>query len=250
MRDLLIRCSSLGKIMTEPTAAAKKAGEVLSAGAKTYLRSLAAQEIFGVDFEVSTKAMEKGIEVEDESIALLNRVLGLSLTKNTERRDDGNISGECDLHDAQRRCGYDLKSSWSLGTFPILQIDAEDSGYEWQARGYMRLWDADSWTVAYAMVDTPERLIGFEPIQMHSVSHIPEAHRLTTWTIERHVALEDAMVERVKAARTYLAQVIAEFDRQHRGAHPEQEMGKELRELVRFAISATMPVLVGEYKPS
>ena len=51
MRELLIRCSSLGKIMTSPTAAAIKAGEVLSEGAKTYLRGLVAQEIFGVDFD-------------------------------------------------------------------------------------------------------------------------------------------------------------------------------------------------------
>ena len=103
------RCSSIGKLMTEP----KSKSEVLSVGAKTYIRELAAQEIFGVDFVVSSKAMEKGIEAEGDSIDLLNSVRGLSLVKNTERRSDGYLTGECDLHDAAGREGYDLKTAWS-----------------------------------------------------------------------------------------------------------------------------------------
>lgn len=220
MRDILIRCSSLGKIMTEPTAAARKAGEVLSVGAKTHVRQLAAQEIFGIDFEVRAKQMDKGIECEQDAIALLNRVRGLALTKNTERRTDGFITGECDLFDAQRRRGHDLKCAWSAATFPILPADAEDREYEWQARGYMLLWDADEWEVNHALVDTPERLIGSEPITMHIVSHIPEHMRLTTWTVKRDAAMEEAIRERVRAARDYCAEVIAEFDRAHRACNP------------------------------
>lgn len=43
------RCSSIGKLMTEPKS---KSEGPLSVGAKTYIRELAAQEIFGVDFVV------------------------------------------------------------------------------------------------------------------------------------------------------------------------------------------------------
>ena len=49
------RCSSIGKLMTEPRS---KSDGPLSVGAKTYIRELAAQEIFGVDFVVSSKAIE------------------------------------------------------------------------------------------------------------------------------------------------------------------------------------------------
>ena len=212
MREILIRCSSLGKIMTEPKTL--KEGP-LSVGAKTYIRELAQQEILGVDFEFSSKETQKGIEVEDDSIALLNRVRGLSLVKNTERKSSGLISGECDLYDAERKRGHDLKSSWSAKTFPGWVVDCEDKLYEWQMRGYMRLWDADEWEVNYALVDTPERLIGFEPLQMHIVSHIPEHMRLTSWTIQRDFDKERAIVEKVKAAREYYTQVIAEFDQIH-----------------------------------
>lgn len=212
MREILIRCSSLGKIMTEPKT---KTEGILSVGAKTYIRELAQQEILGVEFSFSSKETEKGIEVEDESIALLNRVRGLSLAKNTERKSNGLITGECDLYDAERKRGHDLKSSWSAKTFPGWVVDCEDKLYEWQMRGYMLLWDADEWEVNYALVDTPERLIGFEPLAMHVVSHIPEHMRLTSWTIQRDFAKERAIAEKVEAAREYYAKVVQEFDQIH-----------------------------------
>lgn len=212
MRDLLIRCSSIGKLMTEPKT---KAEGPLSVGAKTHIRTLAAQEIFGVDFEVSSKEMEKGALMEPEAIALLNRVRGLSLSKNTERRANDWITGECDLFDSAARRGHDLKCSWSVATFPLVVVDCEDKLYEWQMRGYMWLWDADEWEVNYTLLSTPEHLARWEPASMHFVDHIPEHQRLTTWTLTRDAAKEAAMVEKVKAARSYYAEVIAEFDRLH-----------------------------------
>lgn len=214
MKPILIRCSSLGKIMTEP----KSKSETLSDGAKTHIREIAAQAILGIDFEVSSKELEKGIRCEPDSIALFNRVRGLSLAKNAERRDDGFITGECDLFHAAARAGYDLKTAWSAATFPIIADDIGGSQrklYEWQCRGYMRLWDADEWHVAYALVNTPEDLIRFEPLSMHTFDHIPEHMRLTVWTIKRDRALEAAMDEKVRAARAYYAEVLAEFDRTH-----------------------------------
>lgn len=207
------RCSSIGKLMTEPRS---KSDGPLSVGAKTYIRELAAQEIFGVDFVVSSKAMEKGIEVEEDSIQLLNRVRGLSLTKNTERKFNDFIAGECDLFDDQRKRGHDVKSSWSIATFPICIDDCKDSLYEWQMRGYMALWDAEEWEVNYCLVDTPDRLISFEPMQLHFVSNIPEHMRVTTWTVKRDMEKEAAIFEKVKHAREYFKSVIQEFDKTHK----------------------------------
>ena len=206
------RCSSLGKLMTEPRS---KSEGVLSVGAKTYIRELAAQEIFGVEFEVSSKAIEKGIEVEGDAIDLLNSVRGLSLFKNTERKSNEFITGECDLFDAEAKRGHDIKSSWSIATFPITVADCEDRLYEWQMRGYMALWDADEWEVNYCLVDTPDRLIGFEPMPLHVVSHLPEWMRVTTWTVKRDLEKEAAIYEKVKAANEYLNLVINEFDQTH-----------------------------------
>jgi hypothetical protein len=215
--EILFRCSSIGKLMTEPKS---KAEGPLSVGAKTYIRQLAAQEIFGVDFEVSSKQMEKGIQCEAESIALLNRVRGLSLSKNTERKSNGFITGECDLFDPVPRRGHDTKTSWSIATFPICFADCEDKLYEWQMRGYMWLWDADEWEVNCCLVNTPESLIGYEPMALHFVDHIPEHMRVTTWAIRRDKDKEALIAEKVKAARDYFLLVIAEFSM----THPELEL--------------------------
>jgi len=217
--DLLIRCSSLGKIMTAPKS---KAEGVLSVGAKTYIRSLVAQALFSVDFVVSSKQMEKGIEVEGEGIALLTRVRGLNLTKNQERRSNGFITGECDVFDATNKRGHDLKCSWSLATFPIAVADCEDKLYEWQMDGYMWLWDAQEWEVNYAMVDTPERLIGYEPLQLHLVGHIPAHMRITTWTVKRDESRIAQIKEKVAAAREYYREVLAEFNQSHRSNSKNQ----------------------------
>lgn len=210
--EILFRCSSVGRLMTEPRA---KSEGPLSKGAKTYIRKLVAEALFGVDFEISGKELEKGTRCEPDSIALLNRVIGLNLAKNTERRTDGFLSGECDLFWPEGRAGYDLKTSWSLATFPITTADCEDAIYEWQARAYMRLWDADEWTVAYAMVNTPEDLIRFEPQSLHFVDHIPEHHRVTTWTVHRDMALEESMVEKIKHAREYFREIAFQFGHTH-----------------------------------
>lgn len=212
MRDILFRCSSIGKLMTEPRS---KTEGPLSKGAKTYIRSLAAQEIFGVEFEFSSKEIQKGIVCEPDSIALLNKVRGLNLTKNSERRSDGVLTGECDLFDAKRGRGHDIKTSWSVATFPITVEDCKDDLYEYQMRGYMRLWDASEWSVDYCLVDTPDDLIRNEPLQLHIVGHIEPNHRVTSWEIQRDLEIEARMVEKVAHARDYFMRVIEEFDKTH-----------------------------------
>lgn len=218
--NILFRASMVGKLMTEPRS---KSDGPLSQGAKSAIRDIAAQHILAIDFDVSSKEMEKGIECEPDSIGLLNRVRGLSLTKNTERRNSELLTGECDLFNAPAREGFDLKTAWSAATFPILADDIGGSArvlYEWQCRVYMPLWDADRWHVAYALVNTPERLIGYEPQSMHFFDHIPEHMRLTVWTIERDAEKEAAMFAKLRHARAYFHEVLDEFDRTHRAGNP------------------------------
>lgn len=212
MSDPLFRCSSLADIMTEPKT---KAEGPLSKGAKTAIRTLAKQEIFGVEFTFTSRETEKGVEVEQEALDLVNRVRGLNLVKNTERRTKNGLTGEPDAIDLPRGTGHDIKNAWSIKTFNAFDVDCEDKTYEWQMRGYMALWDLDVWCVDYCLVDTPERLIGFEPIELHLVSHIPEHLRLTTWTIHRDPELEARIFEKISHATAYYYDCLREFDRGH-----------------------------------
>jgi hypothetical protein len=242
--DLVIRCSSIGRLMATPLNDDLDPGYVtpelqaiiaktkrtdaekalldharrnsLSAGGKTHVRELLREEIYGyTPSEIQTRPVLKGIAVEAQCIEMLARLTDRPLVKNTERRTNGLISGECDVFDAEMSRGRDVKAPYSMETMPIALADCYDSGYEWQMRGYLWLWDATTWCVDYVLVSTPDDLIGFEPTDLHFVDHIPEHLRVTTWAIQRDPAAEALIADKVAAARRYYRQVVAEFDRTH-----------------------------------
>jgi hypothetical protein len=225
----IFRCSSLGKLMTEP----KSKTEVLSAGAKTYIKQLVAQELFGIDFHVSTKPMQKGVLCESEAIIMLNSLRNVYPFKNQERKTNDYITGEADIFDPETKRGHDIKCSWSAATFPITTEDAVDKLYEWQMRGYMMLWDCDVWEVNYCLLDTPEELIGYEPREMHIVSHIPERMRLTTWVIERDKEKEQAIIDKVQQASNYYREVLSQFDHEHEVLQKLQQVNETCARLLK-----------------
>lgn len=157
---------------------------------------------FGYGETFSSKQTEKGKRVEQDSIELINAVYLTEFVKNTERRKTDLITGECDM------IGADVKSSWSLATFPAFQEDAHNSDYEWQARGYMLLWDMPHWDIIYCMVDTPDDLIAYENPRLHKVSHIPEHKRITAVRYLRDAEKEQKMLTKAKAAQQYVAEMM------------------------------------------
>lgn len=203
------RASSLGLIMTDP----KSKDETLSAGAKTEIEKLAKQFVYGFDESISSKYMTKGIQVEDASIELYNSVFFTSHAKNTERISNDWITGECDIYSPSKV--IDIKSSWSLSTFPATAKTGMDKGYEWQGRAYMWLWDAPSFEIAYCMVSTPENLIGYDDPALHYVEHITPSLRVTRVQYERDLALEEKIKQRVEAANIYMNLIIKQIADEH-----------------------------------
>lgn len=205
-----IRCSSLSKIMTEP----KTKSEVLSVGAKTYVEELAKEFVYGFQRVVTSKEMEKGTLVEQHSIDLINDVFFTSYTKNTERRENEWLTGECDIYVPNTKI-IDVKSPWSLATFPATVFAGQNKDYEWQGRGYMMLWDVDHFEINYCMVNTPDELIRFEEPAMHYVDQIDPSLRVTRVPYERDKALEEKIKEKVEAAREYFNQVVEMIALEH-----------------------------------
>jgi len=208
---LKFRASSLSQIMTDP----KGKGEVLSVGAKTFIAKQAKEFVYGFDEKISSKYMDKGIQVEDQSIELLNSVLFTTYQKNTERKDNDWITGECDIFTGDSI--IDIKSSWSLTTFPALAEQGEDKDYEWQLRAYMWLWNVDKASIAYCLVSTPEDLIKYEDQSLHQVDHIAPELRVTRVFYERDKTLEDKIKVKVEAAREYYQQIINQIAKEHQG---------------------------------
>ena len=197
---MLIRCSALRLAMTE--ARAKNAG--LSETAKKVVEDEIRALYFGVREKISSKAMQKGIDCEQVSIDLLNNVefrLSKPYVKNSERKSNEWITGECDIYDAETRTIRDIKTSWSIATYPLFADNAND--YEWQMRGYMMLWDCDTAIVDYCLVDTPEHLIGYEQRELHIVSHIESEKRVKSFVFERDEQKEQRIKERCEQLQEY-----------------------------------------------
>lgn len=204
-----MRCSSLSKIMTEP----KAKDEILSVGAKTHVEELAKEFVYQYTKEVSSKEMEKGIIVEQACIELLNEVLFSNFKKNTERRENDWITGECDINAITRI--HDIKAPWSLATFPATVFAGRDKDYEWQGRGYMMLWDCDEFEIDYCLVTTPDELIRYESEDLHYVDHIDPLLRVTRVPYKRDRALEDQIKRKVDAARAYFDQIVQTIAEEH-----------------------------------
>jgi len=239
MKPFLFRASSLGRIMSdaqsidpsfltdelavisrkktksdeEKALLAPLKEKSLSAGAKTYCEQLAKEFVYGYEQTVSSKYMEKGIMVEDESIELYNTVFFKSASKNTERKTNAWITGECDIEQDDRIT--DIKSAWSLDTFPVTAEQAHDSGYEWQGRAYMMLWDKPMFEVAWCLVDTPSELVGYEDEKMHYVSHLDPALRVTTVRYARDLVLEERIKVKAESANAYIQKIIRDIVEQH-----------------------------------
>jgi len=209
MKIKRFRASSLADIMTEP----KTKGDTLSVGAKTAIIKMAKEFVYGYDERISNKYMSKGTRVENDSIDLLNAVLNTGYVKNEERKNNDWITGECDIVGDNRI--IDIKSSWSLATFPALPSLGEDIRYEWQGRAYMMLWDVPEFSIAYCLVDTPDDLIGWEDQSLHDVSHIIPDLRVTLVHYKRDQALEDKIKYKVDAAREYYEFVIRLISQEH-----------------------------------
>jgi hypothetical protein len=191
-----IRCSSLPKIMTNP----RVKSEVLSETAKSEMIKIAKEDFYGYSSQMSNKYVEKGIKVEDKSIELLSLVKFGQYTKNKVRLNNEFLTGECDINDETNDEIIDIKSSWSLETFPALPSDINIKDYEMQLRGYMMLYERSKASVCYCMVSTPEGLTMYENKLLHEVDHIDPFARVTMLTIERDLEIEKQIEERCKLA--------------------------------------------------
>jgi len=213
-----VRCSQIGKIMTNP----RKSGEVLSQTAKTYVQDLVLQEKYGIRKEFSSRYTDKGNEVEDLSIALVNEVLNYKfIYKNDEHFSNDWVTGTPDVNTDEVL--IDVKSSWDASTFPFFETELPNKDYFYQLQGYMWLTGKTESVLAYCLIDTPfdmvqsevrrahwNALIIGEDEQLrkeveskHKFGHIPNNRRVKYWFVQRDEAVIEAIKERVEICREY-----------------------------------------------
>lgn len=213
---MLIRCSSIHKIVGDPKLKADKDEGKLSQTAKSHVIELAKQEIVGFANFDGSRETEKGNALEQYAIEASGLMRALHFEKNQERKENGYISGECDIYYPARRLIVDTKCSWDIYTHPWFKCEAEakvkSAGYDWQMQGYMWLFDCDVAEVDFWLFPCPENLLGYGDVDklITSIEAIPLHQRLTTVTIKR----DDSKIERIKeraiACQKYHEELLSE----------------------------------------
>lgn len=218
------RPSCLGKLMVDPRS--KK--ESLSETTKSYLKEIYIEEMFGRKREITSKYMEKGTMVEEDSISLASSVLDVMLLKNEETLENDYIKGTPDLvFDSQV---WDIKSSWDIWTFA--NADGENKDYYWQLRGYTWLMGLSKAKLVYCLVNSPAHLIEDEVrVQTYrrgmlgqeetpefykmeadieylmTFDDIDEKLRVKVFDYEFEEEQIEKLKERIEAARKYLSEM-------------------------------------------
>ena len=217
-----IRCSALGKIMTEP----RSKSEVLSETAKTYIQDLFKEKELGIYKDFSSRYTDKGIQMEDQAIQFASDVLGWDfVVKNTERFNNEWLTGEPDI--CTEDLLADIKCSWNGSTFPLFDSEVKNKDYFYQLQGYMMLTGHDKAELVYCLMDTPPQIIEDEirrthwklclieedldvrqaVIDTHTFGHIPNELRVKRFIVEKDEQVIEKIKEKVYICREYYKQL-------------------------------------------
>lgn len=143
----------------------------LSKGAKTFVKEVWLENEKGFKEEVTDKKLKKGVQAEEDAINLISFVDNIMYIKNETRVKKSHISGECDVVTTFNDCEFedsffdvikvidDTKCSWNPRTFMQAELT---TGYEWQGRAYMYLYDADIFRLRHCLVDCPPDVLADE----------------------------------------------------------------------------------------
>ena len=220
---LKIRCSAIGKIMTN----ARSKSEVLSKTCKSYLQELAIEEMYGIKKEFSSRYTDKGIEVERTSIDLVqdNCDFGF-MYKNEEHFENDYLTGTPDVN--TDNILLDVKSSYDASTFPWFEEEIPNKDYYYQLQGYMALCNKRKSVLAYCLVNTPFQIVEDDVRRAHwkehlideneelradvearhNFDHIPPEKRIKTFEVRYDKEVVKAIYERIKECRKYYETLI------------------------------------------
>jgi hypothetical protein len=134
----------------------RKKGE-LSETTKSLCYQIIAREI-GALKQWTSRYIEKGVIMEEESIAYINKVLGTNYEKNYISYDGGTITGTPDIITDDEV--IDIKNSFEVEThLKNITQDELPKQYYYQLQSYMALTNRDKSKVLYVLMPTPEYLI-------------------------------------------------------------------------------------------
>ena len=228
MSELLFRCSSLGKLMTE----SRSKSEVLSETAKTYIQDVFKEKELGIYKDFSSRYTDKGIQMEDEAIQFASEVLKWDfVVKNETRFNNEWLTGEPDINTDNLLA--DIKCSWSGSTFPLFDETLKNKDYYYQLQGYMMLTGHETSELVYCLMNTPHQIVEDEVRrqhwklnlidedlevrqavqEMHNFDQIPNNLRVKRFIVQKDEAAQQKIKERVEVAREYYQQLLTQINK-------------------------------------
>jgi hypothetical protein len=145
---------TLGELLSKKTAK-----NDLSVTTKNYLDEIHKQVLFKRKSDLKNKYLDKGIQVEEQSLTIYSKVSNFPFYKNEEFFKNNFICGTPDNCKGKVR---DIKSSWDYTTFPFYELEIKNNDYLCQLNGYMELTGNNEAELIYCLVDTPFKIINDE----------------------------------------------------------------------------------------
>jgi hypothetical protein len=217
----------MGDLMTNP----RGKSETLSETAKKAVQKAVLFDKYGIVEDISSKPIDKGIQLEPEAIEAAGPVLGwFDVKPNKQRMINEFFTGECDV--LTPTVLADIKCSYSGATFPWFAEEIPTAGYFYQLQVYMQLSGHRTSELVYVLLDTPEpmvldeinrkvwkmlpdprfadcdqseiELMADEQVRrLHNFSHIPIEKRIKRFVVDYDADVIKAMEERVTLCREY-----------------------------------------------
>lgn len=218
MKTFKIRCSAIGKIMTNP----RTKGELLSQTAKSYIEDEVLRAKYGINKTFSSRYTDKGNLVEAQGIEMGANALELGfLWKNEEHFENDFLTGTPDVNTNDLL--LDVKCSWDATTFPFFATEIPTKAYYYQLQGYMELTGKTEALLVYALVNTPEAMVEDEVrrahwsaflidedlalrdevMSRHNFDNIPLGRRVKFFKVQKDDQVINEIKERVELCRVY-----------------------------------------------
>lgn len=229
------RASSWGNLLAESRDKKEPIGKTCQGELlKIYIR-----EKYGRKEDIVTAAMEKGKQVEDESIRIFSMVEGEFYFKNEEQLENQWFSGHPDIYSGETiqeaKEVHDIKSSWSIFTFLPKVTEEVDKAYYAQLQCYYSLTGAQGGSIAYVLASAPQNILESEKRKLlfsmnvateYSPEYIKASQELEKnmiyedipiqqRVIKKYVPRDEEFIQKMKEKVPILRNWLYEFDAKH-----------------------------------
>jgi len=196
MKEFKLRASAAG------TLAPNGKGSLISVGGKTYLKEWVISQIYGVEKQIKSKYIDKGVMMEDQAIDFTVKALDLQFAmKNESRFEDDYFTGEPDM--IMDDMIIDIKNSWDCFTFPLFETEIPNSDYFYQLQVYMHLTGKRKAKLVYVLLDTPAT--NYEAGIIYDVD---DKYRIKTFDVNYDPSVIQDLTAKVIEARNYINTLI------------------------------------------